>query len=175
LAKGQLFTTDYIIGVAVFLLVFGICLFTWQKVAYTMENDYFTYELKYTARRASEQLVRSPGAPANWEEDVSSLRALGLAEDYGVISRDKVDELANIEYDTLREHLGMGGKEFYMRIHTPEGQIIKEVGEAPGGNTVVNVRRIGLMDNATVLVDLMVWVPEWQTPRPLPAHQMERI
>ena len=155
--RGQVFTTDYIIGVAIFIILFALCIFAWQKTVYMVQKDFLIDDMMYTAKRASEQLLMSPGVPVNWEDDLSSTKAVGLATGNRVLSGEKFTRLSEMDYDTLKYYLGAGNYDIYIRIENSTGSIIGEINKRPQGEIVVNVRRIAVMDNQSVILDLSVW------------------
>jgi len=158
--KGQLLTMDYVIGIAIFLFVFTICLYVWDNALYKVQQDYLTLELLNTARRASDQLVRTTGNPSSWEGNVSSLSSIGLAVSDRILSQQKFDALAGLNYSSLRYHLGAGSYNIYLKISNASGSVFGEAGVRPAEALVVNIRNIVTLDNNTALLDVSVWSPE---------------
>lgn len=160
MARGQLFTTDYVIGVAVFILMLASCLFVWQKTAYRIQEDFAFNGMMNTAKRASEQLVTSSGIPADWEDNAGSVRAVGLAAGDRIISPKKFAKLAAMDYNTSKYYLGVGNHDFYIKLMNSTGSLYGEAGRTPTGDFAVNVRRILVMDNRTIILDLTIWGSE---------------
>lgn len=157
MSKGQIFVTDYILGISIFLLIFGACIFIWDRTIYTIQKDFMMREMVNSAYRSSEQLIRSSGISSNWEDNISSLKAVGLAIDDRILSAEKFDKIRDMDYDDLRHYLGIGKYDFYLKVENSTGAIIGETGKRPTGDIVANVRRIAVMDNKSVIVDMSVW------------------
>jgi len=158
--KGQLLTVDYIIGVMLFMLLLTACLYVWENILYKIQEDQLTLELMNTAKRISDQFVRTSGNPNNWESNVSAASSVGIAIDDRVISQAKFAELAGMNYSNLRYYLGVGSFDVYLKLSNTSGSVFGEAGNRPAEALVVNTRRIVSMDNQTALLDVSVWSPE---------------
>lgn len=159
MARGQVFTLDYVIAVGIFVLVYAACIYAWNSVAYKTLEEFEATEMENTAVRACWQLTRTPGSPADWEADPSTALALGLAPKDRVLSQEKFNQLSVIEYEKLKNYLGVGGFDFNLRVTYINGSFAGEVGKIPASDKLVSVRRIAVMGNETVFLDFRVWNP----------------
>ena len=154
--KGQIMSTDYIIGVTLFIIVLATSTYIWNNTLYRSQKDYIEMEMMNMAKRTSDQLVRSPGIPETWESNISSLQAVGLKVKDGVISETKLDELEAMDYDDLRGYLGVGSYNVYVKVSTSSGAIFGEAGTTPTGEIVVNFQRLAIMNEEQVLIDVSI-------------------
>jgi len=156
-ARGQLFSTDYIIAVGVFVLMFAACIYTWDSVVYKSQQDLALSRMSYAASRMSLTLLRTPGMPADWEDDPGSAQTLGLAVSDRVVSSGKLRALELMDYEDLKDYLGIGGFEVYINVTYVNGTQAGEAGSAPASDEAVSDRRIAVLAGEPVLVDFMVW------------------
>jgi len=156
-AKGQIIAGDYIVAASVISLLFASSVIMWWKVNYQIQQDFMLSEMKAQADSALKLLIRSPGTPLNWSKEVSNVSALGLAKTDRVLSQAKVNAIKTIEYDRLRNLLGVGGHHVYVKVSAVGGSLVTEAGQLPDGQFVVNSRRASVLDGKPVFVDVSVW------------------
>lgn len=152
-----MFTTDYIIGASVFVLVLGGCNIMWDKTAARVADDFRMEELTASAMRASGALVRSPGVPEDWERNATHAKAVGFAGSGGALSGQKLSAAEAMGDDELRWRLGVGAHRLRIRVSDSSGSTLMSAGAPPSDGYAANVRRVAVLDNRTVMVDVTVW------------------
>jgi len=155
--RGQAVSTDYIVGVAIFLLLLGAITMMWEKTVYRVAADYKIREMTYATARAADLLVKSPGTPNNWEQNTSTLKAVGAAQDDRVLSDAKLTSITGLNYTAVRKYLGVGEFDVYVRVENATGSLKYELGSPPNGEITVNVRRYCTLNGVGAVVDVRVW------------------
>jgi len=115
--RGQYFSFDVIVALALFVLTFMFVLSYWFSIHSVMETQYSSSQ--DVAQRIGNALM-TPGIPENWESDFSSAQSIGLATNYTnpVISEDKWTELSGQTSDDIEEKLNSGGWHVCINITT---------------------------------------------------------
>jgi hypothetical protein len=116
------------------------------SVAYSNYADnYLLIENKRTLESSvisiSEILVKSEGQPGNWENDVSSLEVLGLAESENFLSINKVNAFDSISVDQTKSLLGISN-DFFISIKTIDGELLFSKGNDLTNASSVSIERI---------------------------------
>jgi hypothetical protein len=160
--KAELFSSDFIIGLTVFLIALNVF-----AIYYTnLQNDVTDYkirnEVQIKANNVANLLATSSGDPEFW--DSTNVKVLGL-QDSNMINLTKFDELKKIDYFVAKRMMGVGGYEFYVELKNETDQII---GNYTFGKTITSsalqvfyVERYGLASvNGTVskiILGVAVW------------------
>jgi len=164
--KAQIFSSDFIIGLTVFLtamIIFEIFYASLQSDIsdYAIRND-----IQSKANNIANLLVTSSGNPQYWNS--TNVKVLGLY-DSGLINLTKFEELKNINYYAAKSLLGAGGYELYISLKNETGQVLRndsityDFGMESNENTLqaFYVERYGLTDlngNITkTLIGVVVW------------------
>ncbi|OYT27204.1 MAG: hypothetical protein B6U97_02125 [Candidatus Altiarchaeales archaeon ex4484_96] len=155
--EGQVFTSDYIVGVSVFIIVFSACIFFWENTSARSTNNFMLQEMRNTASRTIDHLVEVPGRPSNWEDNPGYAEVVGLSSGYGMVSADKFHALSSMEYGILREYLGVGNYQVYLRLKKTDGLLVDDAGLMPQDAHVVSVRRFCVLDNQSVVLEVLLW------------------
>lgn len=120
--KAEIFSSDFIIGVTIFLVAVSIFGIYYANIQ-TDISDYKTRnEIQTKANNIANLLVTSTGEPRNW--DHTNVKVIGLYSD-GLINLTKFREFKEIEYYTAKKMLGVGGYEFYIELKNKTGYTLK--------------------------------------------------
>ena len=166
LNKGQVISTEFLfaIFILIILLVLGVSL--WNLTATRLSEDLIKTELATSAIEVSDYLLKSQGAPTDWEENITNLASLGLGATLkgNKLDRDKVSALLNLDYDKIKESLGIKSYEFYFKITDLSSNLIQisgnntEVGLKPNASShSVNSQRIAILGNEFVYMNVITW------------------
>lgn len=79
--RGQIFTLDMFFALTLTLLIVSYSGLALEQARRQAEEYSLRYSLERTANDASEVLVKTPGRPIGWENDITTLETLGLAEE----------------------------------------------------------------------------------------------
>jgi hypothetical protein len=157
--RGQLFSCDLIAAVALFTIALGTIVLAWDFGKVRMGEAGFSRELERKAYMVSDQLVKTPGSPLNWESDPGSpnITGIGLAQEDRVLSEAKVASLSRVDARLLREALGLGASRCYIALRTVEGAYAGRAGEEPAGGFSASATRIVSYLNRTAYLEVTVW------------------
>ena len=79
--KSQAFTTDFTTSVVVFLFVLVLIVYAWDQASYDILNKEQIDEMKWVGQTVLEQLIRTPGIPADWVEKPADAKLIGLTDE----------------------------------------------------------------------------------------------
>ncbi len=68
---------------------------------------------------------------------------------------NKIQDFSSMSYGDMRKTLGIS-EEFYFRVFNNTADIL-EGGSEPAGKDVASIRRLGLLRNEIVFLDVMLW------------------
>jgi len=104
------------------------------------------------------QLIRSPGIPDNWEENnTEELEdfVIGLAEKDRIISEKKLEEFEKLDYNLIKNVSNLGAYNFYFLLLKGNVSVV-EIGSYPAGQST-KLRRNVLYKNETSIVEVSLW------------------
>jgi len=162
-SKGQLFSTDLIVGLSIFLFVLAITLAYSNNVALRTEALDKTSEMRFVSAGAINSLVLSEGYPADWQNlaDLTEVKSIGLANGRNIIDGNKLASLVDYNqnsYSELKSILGLTKYDVYIAVEdVNSGNTLYEFGLSPENEEVVSSRRLGLLNNEEVFVRLEVF------------------
>ncbi len=79
--SGQVFTLDMFLAITLVAIVISTSGFALKQARQRAESTMSRYSLERIANDASEVLIKTSGRPLGWENDVTTLEVLGLAEE----------------------------------------------------------------------------------------------
>lgn len=130
----------------------------WNSGNTNLSESILKRDLEKTAISLSDQLVKSPGHPEDWEEDLSKAASVGLVGHDRKLKQPKIDQLVAMNYDQLKELLGIPGYQLRVRISSLEDSVKFESGLSPTNpEAVTNSRRAAVLGKEIVFVDVMLW------------------
>lgn len=127
--KGQMFSTDMVLSMFVFI---GMTVFSVFIVDATAEYGMRFHEeevMEESIVRTSDFLVRSPGYPENWT--FNEVEVTGLADSPNVIKSSKFLELKRMDYDEVRSINRIPRYDFHLEIVSEDIEGIKNVCSGP--------------------------------------------
>ncbi|MFH0860376.1 MAG: hypothetical protein V1921_04190 [Candidatus Altiarchaeota archaeon] len=160
--KGQISTLDLVLASSIFIGILLISMTTWNDVlmrSYRFENK---REINQKAMDVSELLVLTGGDPAYWHlfpiEDVNAdnVTSIGLAAEPNFLDRDKIEKMAQVNYDTLRDIMGLSKEDFNITIYNSTNQAVYTMGIGESEATVV-MRRYALLDGDNTRIELRLF------------------
>jgi len=165
--KGQLFTGDLAVAMFVFMVGLALAMVLWDDVTGELGGSEQRKEMESLAASTIENLVRTGGAPPDWNpyEVISP----GLAASDRVLSSEKIsnfiDLLNGSRYYENRGVLGLGGYEFYLNITDAAGDTISFAGKRAyaglkpdGATSSLTTTRTATLDGETVKLIFTIWV-----------------
>ncbi len=109
--RGQLFSSDMIAAVFIFLLMVSVILSVWNSSADRSISNIQRNDMEITAMRIIDILSKSPGYPADWED--SNAVVIGLADSDRKIDSGKLDAFLGMDYNLTRDIFGMPYNYFF--------------------------------------------------------------
>lgn len=132
---------DFVFASLIFILILGFSIVAYSSYA----DNYLLIENKRTleasALSISEILVKSKGQPSNWENDVSGLEVLGLAESENTLSTDKVSVFDSLSVNQTKSLLGITN-DFFISIESVDGETLFSKGNDLTNTSSVSIERI---------------------------------
>jgi hypothetical protein len=120
--KAELFSSDFVIGFAIFLIGIGIFGIFYTSIQSDITDYRNRNEIQNKATNIANLLVTSSGEPIGWSS--TNVRIIGL-RDSGIINLTKFEELKKINYYTVKNLLGVDGYELYIELKNQTGSVLK--------------------------------------------------
>ena len=109
--KAQLFSSDMIVAVFLFLAVASAALFAWNSAADKSVQTTQRRDMEITGTRILDILVKSPGYPIDWEN--KNATTIGLASYDRTIDANKLNAFLDMDYNRTREIFGIPYNYFF--------------------------------------------------------------
>ncbi len=158
--KAQIVMADLLFVVIILIILFTVSIAMWNTSMIRVAQKEELINLESTAIAVSDLLVKTKGVPENWEE--TSPTTIGLSNTSNVLDSRKLSKFVDLNYDDAKRLLG--GYDFFFQINNTNDQIVTVDGrqmasglQPASAKTVVNARRIALLGNQLVFLNLMVW------------------
>jgi hypothetical protein len=131
---------DFVFAALLFIIILGFTAVTYSGYVEQYVLNEKKAELETKVLAISDTLVKSKGYPIDWEDDVSGLEVLGLAESENILSMEKMNALNSISYNESAELLGING-EYYIEIRSIDDQIFFSKGVELTNSSSVSIER----------------------------------
>ncbi len=169
---GQVFTWDLAISISIFLIVLAMLFYMWDSTISKVTATKEIYEAERISMDVTEQLIRTPGVPHDWEnQNISNLSVFGLANvEPRILNKNKILKFVNYtnpghpNYSYARPLIGTNWYEFYFNMTYLNGsQLILNNTVIASGIIPVNsafeltARRTAVLDDEIVRVYFTVW------------------
>ncbi len=151
--KGQIVSSDFIIGFIIFTSLFIFFQIEWGSV-----NGSNPFSQASAANLALDRLLETPGVPLNWELNSSNASSIGIVLTPDVISDSKLEaflSVCNSSYDSARSLIGLGGYDFEFQISNQLES--KGCGPIPKTSSITYLSESVLWDSNVSTVRLVVW------------------
>ncbi len=112
--KGQIFTIDFMISVAIFIIVLITIISTWYYIDTHIKEIESRRDMHSISLSISDALVRSPGHPTEW--NTTNVQSIGLAKEEYVLDVRKSMSLMNLDYDTARSIMRLGNYHVFIYL-----------------------------------------------------------
>jgi hypothetical protein len=108
--KGQVFTIDFMISVAIFIIVLMLIVMLWFNLDIHIKEVESRRDMHTISLSIADSFVRSTGYPIDWNS--TNVQSVGLAKEEYVLDLNKYMSLASIPYDSARSTLRLGNYHF---------------------------------------------------------------
>ncbi|HIH16446.1 MAG TPA: hypothetical protein HA252_03515 [Candidatus Diapherotrites archaeon] len=162
-ARGQLFSTDLLFAVSVFLFALTFSIVFSNQLAVRVESIEAFNHQQDLARNAMNVLLTSPGYPGHWQAlpDLSTVDGLGLASSRNQLVPAKVLAFMDLNasaYADMKALLGLSRYDFEFSVNDLNGSTLALVGTSPDANsTTASINRLALYQGREVIVRLRVF------------------
>lgn len=163
--KAELFSTDFIVSILLFLSVLIILGFYYGNLQSDIYQQYLRSDMQKKAINVADLLATSSGSPKGW--DATNVKVIGLY-DNGKFNLTKFLELKKISHDTVRRMMGTGVYNLNISLKNETGSIIEIGGDAysfgiplTDVSNVISIKRLGIADveseNKKVILEVIIW------------------
>ena len=155
--KGQVFSLDFIISCAVFILAVSILLIYWKYASNKINETKLINDMAERVYLISEIWFRD-GIPKYW--NASNVIDIGLSSDHR-FNRTKMDNLNDpaLGYTNVKKLIGVGFYEYKFTVYDDAKNVVYSFGQNPlNYDNLVNIKRVGILEGKIVTVDVMVWI-----------------
>jgi hypothetical protein len=160
--KGQIFTSDFLMAVVIFLFVMLTLQVTQSKMLQEIENQdrFLAYESLIST---TDTFLLSPGYPENW--DNTTVVTIGFADSSHILNITKIKNFLTLDYSKAKNLLGFGTEDFNLSFVYANNSIFETDGiNFTYGKTVsideediFVVKRSAALDHTRVRMELIVW------------------
>ncbi|MFO8016010.1 MAG: hypothetical protein R6U32_02815 [Candidatus Woesearchaeota archaeon] len=169
--RAQVSMGDLFLAASILIILTGAIALIYDSYTDRLESRQEFKRLQLSAIRSTELLVKSPGMPEDWEEDITgtvnstsnmTLSHIGLSNpvSHRNISPEKLEAFRNISYDAVRDIMG-SGHDFIIRVMDIQGNLLLEKGgnntDPEGNRTIVSVERRALLEGDEVVIRFNVF------------------
>jgi len=155
--KAQVASIDLFIAITVFLILSVATIYTWNLYS-TRLNESLNYEkMQLITLQITDLLVKNPGFPSGWEENINNLDVIGLAQDDRVLSQDKITAFIDLGYDVSKEKFNIEYYDYKFRLRDLSNNTLQESGQDFAGDTSIVIERYVLVDDKKRIMEFMLW------------------
>jgi len=163
--KAELFSTDFIISIMLFLSVLVIFGIYYENLQSDVYEQYIINDMQRKAINVADILATSSGSPQFCDSD--NVEVIGLY-DSGKFNLTKFEGLQNISHGTAKLMMGTGVYNLNISLKNETGHFIEKNGNVysfglPLTNVknAVSIKRLGIADleseNKKVILEVILW------------------
>ena len=155
-SKGQIFSTDFIIGCTVFILAVAILLVYWKYTSNKINETSIINDMTEKAYLISEIWFRE-GIPKYWSP--SDVIDIGLSNDHR-FNETKMDSLNDplLGYQNVSKMIGAETYDYRLVVINSTDNVLYTFGSNPTNpDNLIKIKRVGILDGNIVTVEVMVW------------------
>ncbi|MBN2203226.1 MAG: hypothetical protein JW700_03520 [Candidatus Aenigmarchaeota archaeon] len=163
--KAELFSTDFLISIVLFMSVFMILVFYYNEMQDDIYKNYQLNDMQRKAISISDLLATSSGNPKFWDE--TNVDVIGLL-DSGRFNLTKFLELKKLSHQDVKTMLGAGVYNLNISLTNETGHVIQIGSDFYTFGTplfdVKNaalIKRFGIADvetqNKKVILEVVLW------------------
>jgi hypothetical protein len=171
--KAQLFSTDMIIAIMLFILIFISIVWAGDFINTKIQSRENGRVMAIMADYAISSLVETQGEPAGWQNladaafNETNVKSLGLSlssTEPWVLDLTKIDRLAqldSVKYETIKRILGLRGAnfEFLLRLEQKDRPSGIRIGIEPlqDSQNIILLSRQALINSSYSNLTLIIW------------------
>lgn len=154
--KGQLFSGDFMLSIAIFLIVISVILISFNRISGQSRQEDLAADLESSSLFATDVLMKTDGFPTNWTN--TTVIVPGFLEN-GTISRRKVSNFTQLDHNKAKYMLGLSYFDFNMSVTYLNGSRVfnESGGSATSFERLSVTDRVGVMDGQIVKIRFLFW------------------
>ncbi len=154
--KAQIMMTDLFVALSVFLVLL-ISVVSFMILYEKRVNSNMAYEdMRMKAMQIANFLVKSPGIPQDWENNASSVMAIGLASAPLILSEEKVVNFTTLDYERAKTIFNVRHYEFNFVLMDSNNSILFSKG-IESANESVSISRYVRFNNSNSLMIFRIY------------------
>ena len=153
MSKAQLSTTDFFIGISIFIILIVILTLLLNKYPLILNQEQDKNEMLITAFQISDSIIKTAGIPSKWEEN-NNLKVIGLADNDRSLDENKVINFTSLDYSTVKNLINY---DFYFRILYINNTNTISSGRQFNGTQSAVLRRYVSYNNEKAIMELTLW------------------
>lgn len=167
--KGQMFTGDLAVATMLFIATLTLVFLLWDNITEKINSAEQYKEMDTLATDITEQMLRTPGSPIDWNE--TNVYSIGLADEDRVLNESKLLAFVGMYNTTVRYRdnqffMNLGPYDFFINFTYLNGTqlVVNETtiatGLAPEGDRITFYRSASL-NNETLRIYFTAWNGAW--------------
>lgn len=164
--KAELFSSDFIISILIFLSALVIITFYYQNLQSDVYESNIRNEMYSKAVNIASLLATTSGYPKYWNN--TTVKVIGLY-DVGKFNLTKFEELKKINYNSVKVMLGTGPYNIYIVLKNETGDTIEKSGvpysygvTIANAEQIVSVKRLGMISlegtSIKTIMEVILWI-----------------
>lgn len=150
--KAQVMMTDLFMALSVFLILL-VAVISFMIVYDRRISSNMVYEdMRMKAMQIANFLVKSPGIPDDWENNVSSVAAIGLASAPLILSEEKVVNFTYLDYQMVKTLLNIRHYEFNFLLMDTNNTILFSKGIESSNESISISRYVRFNDKNGIML-----------------------
>ncbi len=149
--KGQLFSSDLVLSIFIFLIVFAFLSIFTANMVNNIHKDQISRDLELQVIRISDLFVKTSGKPENWEDiNPDLVESIGLVNKENIIDEEKLSSFISMNYTKSKKILGLEDTDYFFRLeNNTKGEL--------GGEIRIVSKRLVIYDNSIALMEIVLW------------------
>ena len=153
MSNGQIVSSDFIISIAVFLIVLVILIPIFTRMTENMNERRFFEDMQTRLIYSADALMKTKGYPDNW--NYTNVSRIGLADDSGRLNVTKIRYFLNINPETAKNALGLGGFQFNVSFYRGDYSLMTGVAVSPAAYFYAGEHSmLGAIDSSGLVWDM---------------------
>lgn len=157
--RGQLFSVDLVVTVIAFIVILAFLLSFWNLNVLRFSERKHSDELQLLSFQIIDVLIKSPGVPDNWENNLDGLSVIGLSSNSNILDSEKVNTFLSLDYNLVKEKFNIERFDYQVKLLSINGNVLNTSGISPSEDLLekIAINRIVMIRNETRLVQFNLW------------------
>jgi hypothetical protein len=153
LARGQIISSDFMISIAIFLLVLSMVIPVYMQMSNDMRERSEFESMQTTLIYSSGALMKTQGLPNDWNS--TNVSMIGIADQDGKINQTKIRNLMQTDTETVKTLLGISGYDFNITFRSGNFSMMTGAAFSPAAYFCKDERTfLGVLNSSGLVYDL---------------------